>query len=450
MEGVASPDAPEGSPLDPMVQARNHDPEGTWDPVLDYQMMSRNLRGFMSLFHSDKPTVTKVHGYCVAGGTDMALCSDLIVAEDRAKIGYPPARVWGVPTSALWAFRVGPARAKRLLLTGDSIDGTHRGRVGSGGGGGAGRRARRALRGASRSDRPGTDQPTRHAQAARSTRRSTRRACRPPRSSASSSTASPGTPPRGSPSSDAPPRPGSSRPSASGTNPSEISGSIVQMAESYDAIVIGAGVAGVVCAEDLAAGGMKVAICERELVAGECGYWACIPSKTLLRPGEVLSEARQAPGAREAISGPINVKEALGWRNFQVSDWDDSHQAETLTEQRGRAPSGGCAHQRAQRGRDRREAARDQAADRRDRIGPHDPADRRSRRARRRLDQPRGHFADGDPAAPDRPRSRARRGGARSGPLPAGRLGGDRRGRGPPAPERGTRPRRGPVRGPER
>jgi enoyl-CoA hydratase len=107
-----------------MVVARNHDPDGTWDPVTDYQMMSRNLRGFMSLFHSDKPTVTKVHGYCVAGGTDMALCSDLIVTEDRAKIGYPPARVWGVPTSALWAFRVGPARAKRLLLTGDSIDGT--------------------------------------------------------------------------------------------------------------------------------------------------------------------------------------------------------------------------------------------------------------------------------------------------------------------------------------
>jgi enoyl-CoA hydratase len=124
MEGIAQPDAPEGSPLDPTVQARNHDPDGTWDPVLDYQMMSRNLRGFMSLFRSDKPTVTKVHGYCVAGGTDMALCSDLMVAEDAAKIGYPPARVWGVPTSALWAFRIGPARAKRLLLTGDSIDGS--------------------------------------------------------------------------------------------------------------------------------------------------------------------------------------------------------------------------------------------------------------------------------------------------------------------------------------
>ena len=104
------------------------------------------------------------------------------------------------------------------------------------------------------------------------------------------------------------------------------------MAERYDAVVIGAGVAGEVCAEDLAADGMKVAICERELVAGECGFWACIPSKTLLRPGEVLSEARQAPGAREAISGPINVREALAWRNFQVSDWDDSHQAGMLTE----------------------------------------------------------------------------------------------------------------------
>jgi enoyl-CoA hydratase len=124
MEGVADSDAVEGSPTDPLVQARNHDPSGTWDPVTDFQMMSRNVRGFMSLFHSEKPVICKVHGYCVAGGTDMALCSDLLVVEDRAKIGYPPARVWGVPTTALWAYRIGPARAKRLLLTGDSIDGT--------------------------------------------------------------------------------------------------------------------------------------------------------------------------------------------------------------------------------------------------------------------------------------------------------------------------------------
>jgi enoyl-CoA hydratase len=115
---------PDGSPIDPMVIGQNHDPGGQWDPVTDFQMMSRNARAFMSLFHSEKPTVCKVHGFCVAGGTDMALCSDLLVIEDKAKIGYPPARVWGVPTTALWAFRIGPARAKRLLLTGDSLDGT--------------------------------------------------------------------------------------------------------------------------------------------------------------------------------------------------------------------------------------------------------------------------------------------------------------------------------------
>ena len=101
----------------------NHDPAQPWDPVLDWQMMSRNLRGFMSLFDSDKPVLCKVQGFCVAGGTDMALCSDLLVIADDARIGYPPARVWGVPTSALWAFRVGDQRAKRLLFTGDLIDG---------------------------------------------------------------------------------------------------------------------------------------------------------------------------------------------------------------------------------------------------------------------------------------------------------------------------------------
>src|SRR3954471_3966645 len=112
------------SPIDPAVLAANHAPNTNWDPVTDFQMMSRNVRGFMSLFHSEKPVLCKVHGFCVAGGTDMALCSDLLVVEDRAKIGYPPARVWGVPTTALWAARIGPARAKRLLLTGDSLTGT--------------------------------------------------------------------------------------------------------------------------------------------------------------------------------------------------------------------------------------------------------------------------------------------------------------------------------------
>jgi enoyl-CoA hydratase len=124
MRGVADAAATgSGSPLDPAVQAANHDPSRTWDPVVDYAMMSRNVRGFMSLFHSEKPVVCKVHGYCVAGGTDMALCSDLLVIEDKAKIGYPPARVWGTPTTALWAYRVGAQRAKRLLFTGDCLSG---------------------------------------------------------------------------------------------------------------------------------------------------------------------------------------------------------------------------------------------------------------------------------------------------------------------------------------
>jgi enoyl-CoA hydratase len=101
----------------------NHDSSVPWDPVTDYQFMSRNVRGFMSLFHSDKPVICKVHGFCVAGGTDMALCSDLLVIADDARIGYPPARVWGVPTTALWAQRIGDQRAKRLLFTGDLISG---------------------------------------------------------------------------------------------------------------------------------------------------------------------------------------------------------------------------------------------------------------------------------------------------------------------------------------
>jgi enoyl-CoA hydratase len=116
-------EAPPGSPLDPAVIGANHAPDTNWDPVTDYQFMSRNVRGFMSLFHSEKPVLCKVHGYCVAGGTDMALCSDLLVIAEDAKIGYPPARVWGSPTTAMWASRLGPMRAKRLLLTGDSLTG---------------------------------------------------------------------------------------------------------------------------------------------------------------------------------------------------------------------------------------------------------------------------------------------------------------------------------------
>jgi len=123
MSGLDGVEAPAGSPVDPATIAANHAPESNWDPVTDFQFMWRNVRGFMSLFHSEKPVLCKVHRYCVAGGTDMALCSDLLVVGADAKIGYPPARVWGSPTTALWAARLGPMRAKRLLLTGDSLSG---------------------------------------------------------------------------------------------------------------------------------------------------------------------------------------------------------------------------------------------------------------------------------------------------------------------------------------
>jgi enoyl-CoA hydratase len=112
-----------GSALDPAVMAANHNPGEVWDPMVDHAMMSRNVRAFMSLFHCSKPVVCKVHGFCVAGGTDMALCSDLLVIAADAKIGYPPARVWGSPTTSLWAYRLGPQRAKRLLFTGDCLSG---------------------------------------------------------------------------------------------------------------------------------------------------------------------------------------------------------------------------------------------------------------------------------------------------------------------------------------
>jgi enoyl-CoA hydratase len=121
--GTDDPSRPAGSPLDPLVMMQNHVPDTAWDPMTDYAMMSRNVRGFMSLFHGEKPVVCKVHGFCVAGGTDMALCSDLLVIADDAKIGYPPARVWGSPTTSIWVHRLGIEKAKRLLFTGDCLSG---------------------------------------------------------------------------------------------------------------------------------------------------------------------------------------------------------------------------------------------------------------------------------------------------------------------------------------
>jgi enoyl-CoA hydratase len=94
-----------------------------WDPIADYAMMRRFVDAYMALWRSPKPVVAQVHGYCVGGGTDFALCSDLIVCAEDCRIGYPPARVWGSPTTAMWMYRLGLERSKRLLLTGDAIDG---------------------------------------------------------------------------------------------------------------------------------------------------------------------------------------------------------------------------------------------------------------------------------------------------------------------------------------
>lgn len=121
--GLGAPEGTAGTVIDPVTQMVNHDPNGTWDPMVDYAMMSRFTKGFASLLHANKPTVAKIHGFCVAGGTDIALHCDQIVIAADAKIGYPPTRVWGVPSAGMWAHRLGDQRAKRLLLTGDCLSG---------------------------------------------------------------------------------------------------------------------------------------------------------------------------------------------------------------------------------------------------------------------------------------------------------------------------------------
>ncbi|MBI3370449.1 MAG: crotonase/enoyl-CoA hydratase family protein [Betaproteobacteria bacterium] len=94
-----------------------------WDPMADYRVMKGWTEDFFSLWRSYKPVICKVQGYAVAGGSDIALCADLVVMARDAKIGYMPARVWGCPTTAMWVYRLGAEKAKRMLLTGDTIDG---------------------------------------------------------------------------------------------------------------------------------------------------------------------------------------------------------------------------------------------------------------------------------------------------------------------------------------
>jgi enoyl-CoA hydratase len=92
-----------------------------WDSVADYRMMKQFVDTYMKLWYAAKPVIAAVHGWCIAGGTDLVLCADMIVAADSARFGYPPSRVWGTPTTAMWVYRMGIERAKRYLLTGDEI-----------------------------------------------------------------------------------------------------------------------------------------------------------------------------------------------------------------------------------------------------------------------------------------------------------------------------------------
>ena len=104
-----------------VASQRRAGPPPIWDSVADHGMMSRFVDTYMKLWYARKPTIAAVQGWCIGGGTDMVLCADLIVAADDASFGYPPARVWGTPTTAMWVYRMGLEQAKRYLLTGDEI-----------------------------------------------------------------------------------------------------------------------------------------------------------------------------------------------------------------------------------------------------------------------------------------------------------------------------------------
>ena len=101
-----------------------------WDPIKDYQTMWNDTQHFMSIWKSLKPVICKVHGFAIAGGSDIALCSDMIIMADNAEIGYMPSRVWGTPTTAMWVHRIGPEKAKKMLFTGDKINGKEAEKIG--------------------------------------------------------------------------------------------------------------------------------------------------------------------------------------------------------------------------------------------------------------------------------------------------------------------------------
>ena len=101
-----------------------------WDSVADMRMIGRFVDTYMKLWYASKPTIAAVQGWCIAGGTDMVLCADIVIAGESARFGYPPSRVWGTPTTAMWVYRMGLEKAKRYLLTGDEIPAKDAARIG--------------------------------------------------------------------------------------------------------------------------------------------------------------------------------------------------------------------------------------------------------------------------------------------------------------------------------
>jgi len=113
-----------------VAQATEEERERRWDSVADLRMMGRFVEVYMKLWYAAKPTIAAVQGWCIGGGTDMVLCADIVIAGEGATFGYPPARVWGTPTTAMWVYRMGLEKAKRYLLTGDEIPAPEAARIG--------------------------------------------------------------------------------------------------------------------------------------------------------------------------------------------------------------------------------------------------------------------------------------------------------------------------------
>ncbi|MCC6765833.1 MAG: crotonase/enoyl-CoA hydratase family protein [Deltaproteobacteria bacterium] len=113
-----------------VAQATEEERERRWDSVSDLRMMGRFVEVYMKLWYAAKPTIAAVQGWCIGGGTDMVLCADIVIAGEGATFGYPPARVWGTPTTAMWVYRMGLEKAKRYLLTGDEIPAAEAARIG--------------------------------------------------------------------------------------------------------------------------------------------------------------------------------------------------------------------------------------------------------------------------------------------------------------------------------